>query len=73
MTYYAVFERADDGSVHAYVPDLPGCTSWGPTLEEARANVREAMTLWIAASREQGTPLPVPCTIGSASIIVDVT
>ncbi len=73
MTYHAVFERADDGSVHAYVPELPGCTSWGSTLEEAVANVREAMALWIAAAREEGTPVPAPSTIGSATIKVEAT
>ena len=43
MTYQAVFERADDGSAFAYVPDLPGCTSWGTTVNDARENVREAI------------------------------
>jgi predicted RNase H-like HicB family nuclease len=71
MTYYAVFERADDGSVQAYVPDLPGCTSGGPTLAEARANIREALALWIAAARERGIPIPPPSTIGSVTIEVD--
>jgi predicted RNase H-like HicB family nuclease len=27
----------------AYVPDLPGCVSVGDTLEEARAEIREAI------------------------------
>lgn len=71
MTYQAVFERADDGSVFAYVPDLPGCTSWGATLDEARDNVREAIGLWLSAVREQGVEPPRPTTIAAAAIEVD--
>lgn len=52
MTYQAVFEHADDGSVFAYVPDLPGCTSWGATLDEAREHVRDAVALWLAVAGE---------------------
>ncbi len=58
MTYQAVFERADDGTVFAYVPDLPGCTSWGATLDEARRHVREAIALWITVAKEKGMELP---------------
>ncbi len=71
MTYQAVFERADDGTVFAYVPDLPGCTSWGATLEEARENVREAIALWITVAKEKGMELPTPSTIAAAAIDVD--
>jgi predicted RNase H-like HicB family nuclease len=51
MTYQAVFERANDGSVFVYVPDLPGCTSWGATLDEAREHVRDAIALSLAIAR----------------------
>ncbi len=52
MTYQAVFERANDGSVFAYVPGFPGCTSWGATLSDARYHVRDAVRLWLAVARE---------------------
>jgi predicted RNase H-like HicB family nuclease len=60
MTYQAVFERAEDGTVFAYVPDLPGCTSCGSTLDEARHNVRDAIDLWIATAQERGIDVPSP-------------
>lgn len=71
MTYQAVFEQADDGSVFVYVPDLPGCTSWGATLDEAREHVRDAIALWLGVARENGENAPVPSTIASAPIEVD--
>ena len=63
MTYQAIFERADDGSVWVFIPDLPGATSWGATLEEAQRNAVEAATLWIETAREQGAEVPAPSTI----------
>lgn len=71
MTYRTLFERADDGSVFAYVPDLPGCTSWAPTLDEAPERVDEAIALWLAVARESGRDAPVPSTIASAEIEAD--
>ena len=70
MTYQAVIERADDGTVFAYVPDFPGCTSAGATVEQAQRNVSEAARLWVEAAREGGDAVPRPTTIGSVAIEV---
>jgi antitoxin HicB len=67
MTYQAVFEPADDGSVFAYVPDLPGCTSWGATVEDARKNVREAIALWIDVATERGIRVPPPSDVAASA------
>ena len=63
MTYQAIFERADDGSIWVHIPDLPGATSWGATVEEARRNAVEAATLWIETTRANGGEIPAPSTI----------
>lgn len=47
----AVFKRADEGGYIAFVEELPGANSQGETLEEARANLREAAELVIEANR----------------------
>ena len=44
----------------ATVPELPGCRTHGATLEEAVANGREAMELWIDSARKWGDPIPPP-------------
>ena len=59
MCYAVVIEAAGD-NYSAYVPDLPGCISTGPTLEETKRNIREAIELHIEAMREVGEPVPVP-------------
>ena len=59
--YLVIFERAGN-NYSAYVPDLPGCVLTGVTLEEAEANVREAISLYIEVLQEDGRPIPEPTT-----------
>ena len=44
---------------HAFVPALPGCHTFGMTVDEARANIAEAMELHIESLQEDGEPIPV--------------
>jgi predicted RNase H-like HicB family nuclease len=48
----------EDGYWVAECPSLPGCHSQGTTEEEAIANIREAMGLWIEDARKRGEPVP---------------
>jgi len=59
-SYVAIFEQADDGGWGAYVPDLPGCVSWGPSREDAARNVRDAIETYIDGLRELNEPIPEP-------------
>lgn len=47
MTLKVVLEPSDEGGYTAYVPTLPGCISEGDTVEEAMANIREAVELYL--------------------------
>jgi len=37
----------DEHGFYAYCPELPGCQSQGDTLEEAVANIKEAIELYL--------------------------
>jgi predicted RNase H-like HicB family nuclease len=43
MKIKVVIHEAEEGGYWAEVPALPGCFSEGDTLEEMRANIREAI------------------------------
>ena len=47
MRFRVVLEPSDEGGFTAYVPALPGCISEGETTEEALANIREAIELYL--------------------------
>ena len=47
----AVFQRVPEGYI-GFVEELPGANTQGATLEEARANLQEAVNLVLAANRQ---------------------
>ncbi len=51
MDLTAVFMKVPEGYV-AFVEELPGANTQGATLEEARANLEEAVAMVLDANRE---------------------
>jgi predicted RNase H-like HicB family nuclease len=47
MKFKVVFEPSDEGGFTVYVPSLPGCISEGESFEEAMANIKEAIELYL--------------------------
>ena len=47
MRFKAVLVRSEEGGYTVYIPALPGCISEGDTREEALANIREALELYL--------------------------
>ena len=52
VKFTAVFEMAAEGGYAAYVEEIPGVNTQGETVEEARANLREALELVLDVRRE---------------------
>ena len=50
LQFTAVFRRVPEGYI-AFAEELPGANTQGATLEEARANLREAVSLVLDANR----------------------
>ena len=48
MKLRVIIEKDETGYYVAEVPALPGCVSQGQTIQEARANIREAIAGWVA-------------------------
>ena len=44
----------DAGGYSASIPALPGCHTQGETLDEVRANLREAAEGWLAVAHDDG-------------------
>ena len=59
MKYTVILEREADGGYVVSVPVLPGCVSQGDTREEALANIREAIDLYVEDCRLAGDPVPL--------------
>ena len=59
MRYAVVIEKGER-NYSAYVPDLPGCVSTGATLEEVKAEIRDAIEFHLEGMRQDGLPVPKP-------------
>lgn len=54
MTYKVFIKKGEDGKYIASVPSLPGCHSQGKTIDEARANIEEAVSAYLKVAKEFG-------------------
>jgi predicted RNase H-like HicB family nuclease len=52
MKLTAVFEPAKEGGYTCFVEEIPAAISQGETLEEAKANLMDALRLVLHAQRE---------------------
>jgi predicted RNase H-like HicB family nuclease len=62
MKFRVVFEQDEDGRYVATCPSLPGCVSQGATREEAKTNIADAISGYLASLREHDEAIPPPIT-----------
>jgi len=60
MARYTVLIDGEAGAYGVVVPDMPGCTAMGDTIEAALLNATEAMRDWVEAMAAQGETIPAP-------------
>lgn len=69
---YAQYRKGKDSNcVIATAPILPGCMTQGDNFEEARANLIDAIELWITVGLREGEEMPIvnDCQLASVSEI----
>jgi predicted RNase H-like HicB family nuclease len=70
LTYTAVLTPGEDGFVCAQIAEVPEAISQGRTLEEATANVVEALELALQWRRDEGEALPAPVCVTVTPVTV---
>jgi predicted RNase H-like HicB family nuclease len=63
---------SEDGGFVAECPAVPGCISEGATVEEALANIKEAVEGCLETLAAQGQPLPAEGQVIVASVDADL-
>ena len=56
-TFRAIIELDENNTFHGYVPLLPGCHTYGETLQETRKNLKEAMKCHVQGLLKDGSVL----------------
>ena len=58
LEFLVTLEKDEDGYIVAECPSLPGCVSQGRNVEEALANIQDAIEGTLRLRREKGLPIP---------------
>jgi predicted RNase H-like HicB family nuclease len=66
---YTVIIEKSENNYGAWAPDLPGCVTTGPIIEETLANMREAIGFHLEGMREDGDPIPEPTSLAETVVI----
>lgn len=59
LSYFAVFDPAEEGGYNVSFPDFPGCVTFGRTFEEAKEKAKEVLELWLEELASQKQKIPV--------------
>lgn len=57
-TFRVIIEPDENDTFHAFVPALPGCHTWGKSLNETKRHIKEAMKLYVEDLVASGEPVP---------------
>ncbi|MFH1482995.1 MAG: type II toxin-antitoxin system HicB family antitoxin [Chloroflexota bacterium] len=69
--FRVILEPNELGGYTVAAPLLPGCISEGDTREEALANIKEAIELYLESLEADGEPIPAEEAVEEA--VVEVT
>lgn len=55
-----IFYSDEDQGYIAIAPELPGCSAFGETEEEALREIKVAISLWLETSQKERKEIPPP-------------
>jgi len=58
LSYKILLRKEPEGGYTVIVPSLPGCVTYGDTVEEAIKMAKEAVELYIESLKEHGEEIP---------------
>jgi len=58
LSYRVLLRKEQEGGYTVTVPSLPGCVTYGDTVEEAIEMAKDAIEIYIESLREHGEDVP---------------
>jgi antitoxin HicB len=58
LTYKIILKPEPEGGYTVLVPSLPGCITYGKTLEEAKKMALDAIKAYLESLKKHGEPIP---------------
>jgi predicted RNase H-like HicB family nuclease len=58
LSYRILLRKEPEGGYTVIVPSLPGCVTYGDSIDDAVTKAREAIDLYIESLKEHGEEVP---------------
>ncbi len=58
ITYKLLIKKEPEGTYTVTVPSLPGCITYGETIEHAIEMAKEAIEIYVVELKERGEEIP---------------
>jgi len=72
LIYRILLRKEVEGGYTVIVPSLPGCVTYGETIEEAIEMGKEAIELYLESLKAHGEPIPTEEETLEYTLIVNV-
>jgi len=73
LNYKIFLKKEPEGGFTVLVPSLPGCITYGNTLDEAIEKAREAIKLYIESLKAHGEEIPTEENLLEYTLSVDIS
>ena len=71
LNYKILLKKEPEGGFTVFVPSLPGCITYGDTLDEAIEKAKEAIKLYIESLKAHGEEIPTEENMLEYTLSVD--
>ena len=71
LNYKILLKKEPEGGFTVFTPSLPGCITYGDTLDEAIEKAKEAIELYIESLKAHGEEIPTEENMLEYTLSVD--
>jgi len=71
LNYKILLKKEPEGGFTVFVPSLPGCITYGDTLDKAIEKAKEAIELYIESLKAHGEEIPTEENMLEYTLSVD--
>jgi antitoxin HicB len=72
LDYRVLLQKEPEGGYTVIVPLLPGCVTYGETIEEAKKMAKEAIELYLDSLIEDGEEIPIEDDVLEAMVTIEI-
>jgi antitoxin HicB len=69
--YTVILRSEPEGGYTAIVPSLPGCVTYGETIEEAKNMVKDAIEGYLVSLKKHGEEIPEEVNVFTTSVFAN--